>query len=265
MMWNPVQYFFVFEMICYIHDDITIWKHFPCYWPFVSRTHRSPLNSPHKGPWRGALMFSLIIYWTNDRTSIRDTRDLRCHRSRYDGTVMHTYVFCHFCPLIWCQCVPYKSYVQWSDNIYQSYGCNRIHTRRHGTRNIMNERLPWREPQNHVKMWHIYHISIQQQCQKSLRNYQEYLHKIASNVSQCIKSQLMCLYKSNKNLADYLVSAVLQWGSWENGQTSCSRSKVTQISQEWRSSTTRSSPRIRYFQLSWIIWVNRYFLGKASS
>ena len=36
------------------------WKHFPHYWPFVRGIHRSPANSPHKGQWRGALMFSLI-------------------------------------------------------------------------------------------------------------------------------------------------------------------------------------------------------------
>ena len=35
-------------------------KHFPCYWPFVRGIHRSPVNSSHKGQWRGALMFSLI-------------------------------------------------------------------------------------------------------------------------------------------------------------------------------------------------------------
>ena len=30
------------------------------YWPFVRGIHRSPMNSPLKGQWRGALMFSLI-------------------------------------------------------------------------------------------------------------------------------------------------------------------------------------------------------------
>ena len=35
-------------------------EHFPRYWPFVRGIHRSPVNSPHKGQWRGALMFSLI-------------------------------------------------------------------------------------------------------------------------------------------------------------------------------------------------------------
>ena len=39
------------------HDDAIKWKHFPRYWPFVRGIHRSPRNSPHKGQWRGALMF----------------------------------------------------------------------------------------------------------------------------------------------------------------------------------------------------------------
>ena len=30
------------------HDDVIKWKHFPRYWPFVRRIHRSPANSPHK-------------------------------------------------------------------------------------------------------------------------------------------------------------------------------------------------------------------------
>ena len=42
------------------HDDVIKWKHFPRYWPFVPGIHRSPVNSPHKGQCRGAVMFSLI-------------------------------------------------------------------------------------------------------------------------------------------------------------------------------------------------------------
>ena len=41
------------------HDDVIKWKHFPRYWPFVWGIHRWPVNSPHKGQWRGALIFSL--------------------------------------------------------------------------------------------------------------------------------------------------------------------------------------------------------------
>ena len=48
------------------HDDVIKWKHFPRYWPFVRGIHRSPVNSPHKGQWRGALMFSLICARIND-------------------------------------------------------------------------------------------------------------------------------------------------------------------------------------------------------
>ena len=51
---------------CKFRDDVIKWKHFPRYWPFVRGIHRSPVNSPHKGQWRGALMFSLIFAWIND-------------------------------------------------------------------------------------------------------------------------------------------------------------------------------------------------------
>ena len=37
-----------------IHDDVIKWKHFPRYWPCVRGIHRLPVNSPHKGQWRGA-------------------------------------------------------------------------------------------------------------------------------------------------------------------------------------------------------------------
>ena len=40
---------------------IYIWKYFPRYWPFVRGIHRSPVNSPHKGQRRGALMFFFYL------------------------------------------------------------------------------------------------------------------------------------------------------------------------------------------------------------
>ena len=36
------------------HDDVITWKHLSLDWPFVRGTHRSPVNSPNKGQWRGA-------------------------------------------------------------------------------------------------------------------------------------------------------------------------------------------------------------------
>ena len=38
---------------------------FPPYWPFVRGIHRSPVNSPHKGQWRGALMFFFHLCLNN--------------------------------------------------------------------------------------------------------------------------------------------------------------------------------------------------------
>ena len=58
-----------------IHDDVIKWKHLARYWYFVWGIHWSPVNSPHKGQWRGALMFS-ISTWTNDWLHNRDAGDL---------------------------------------------------------------------------------------------------------------------------------------------------------------------------------------------
>ena len=73
------------------HDDIIKWKHFPRYWPFVRRIHRSPVNSPHKGQWRGALMFSLICARINGWVNNREAGDLRRHQAHCDVIVMIQY------------------------------------------------------------------------------------------------------------------------------------------------------------------------------
>ena len=70
------------------HDGVIKWKHFPRYWPFVRGIHRSPVNSPHKGQRRGALMFSLICVWINDWVKTRKAGDLRRYRAHHDVTVM---------------------------------------------------------------------------------------------------------------------------------------------------------------------------------
>ena len=70
------------------HDDIIKWKHFLHYWPFVWGIHRSPMNSPQKGKWSGALMFSLICARLNSWVNNGEAGDLRCHRAHYDVTLM---------------------------------------------------------------------------------------------------------------------------------------------------------------------------------
>ena len=49
---------------------------------FSTLIDRSPMNSPHKGQWSGALVFSFI--WVNNGES----GDSRRHRAHYDVTVM---------------------------------------------------------------------------------------------------------------------------------------------------------------------------------
>ena len=72
----------------FLHDDVVKWKHFPRYWPFVRGMHRSSVNSPHKGHWRGALMFSVICVWINAWVNNREAGDLRRHRAHCDVMVM---------------------------------------------------------------------------------------------------------------------------------------------------------------------------------
>ena len=57
----------------YLHDDVTKWTHFPRYWPFMwGMNSPVPVNSPHRGQWRGTLMFSLFYAWINDWVNNRE-------------------------------------------------------------------------------------------------------------------------------------------------------------------------------------------------
>ena len=70
------------------HGDVIKWKRCPRYWSFVRGIHRSPVNSPHKGQWRGSLIFSLICGWINAWINNRDDGDSRPNRGHYDVTLM---------------------------------------------------------------------------------------------------------------------------------------------------------------------------------
>ena len=78
------------------HDGVIKWRYFPRYWPFVRGIHRSPVNSPHKGQWRGALMFSLICVSINGWVNNRKAGDLRRHRTHYDVIVMKYFYYWPF-------------------------------------------------------------------------------------------------------------------------------------------------------------------------
>ena len=75
-----------------IYDDVIKWKHFPRYWPFVQGIHWSLVNSPHKGQWHRALMFSLICAWINGWVNNHEAGDLRRHPAHYDVIVMSPFI-----------------------------------------------------------------------------------------------------------------------------------------------------------------------------
>ena len=52
------------------------------------------MNSPHKGQWRGALMFSVICIWINCWVNNSEAGDLRRHRAHYYVSVM---IWCRMC------------------------------------------------------------------------------------------------------------------------------------------------------------------------
>ena len=47
-----------------------------------------PVNYPHKGQWRGALMGFFICVWINGWVNNREAGDLRRHRRHYDVILM---------------------------------------------------------------------------------------------------------------------------------------------------------------------------------
>ena len=95
-------------------ENVSWWRHqmenFPRYWPFVRGIHRSPANSPHKGQWRGALMFSLIRAWMNGWVNNCKAGDLRCQRAHYDGTV----IFCKLSAMLFRpRCIKHFGWLHW--------------------------------------------------------------------------------------------------------------------------------------------------------
>ena len=89
--WSVIIFYFycgINSSLQLSHDDVIKWKHFPRNWPFVRGIHRSPVNSPHKGQWGGALMFSLIYAWINDWENNREASDLSRYHGHNDVNVM---------------------------------------------------------------------------------------------------------------------------------------------------------------------------------
>ena len=78
--------------ISVVADHIPWWRHqmetFSALLALCAGNSPVPVNSPHKGQWRGALMFSLMWAWINDWVNNREAGDLRRYRGHYDVSVM---------------------------------------------------------------------------------------------------------------------------------------------------------------------------------
>ena len=65
------------------------WKHVLNYWPFVKNSHRSPEDSPHKGPVMKGFDVFCVISWTNNWTNSRVGGDLRRHGAHVASRPYH--------------------------------------------------------------------------------------------------------------------------------------------------------------------------------
>ena len=82
------------------HDDVIKWKHLPRYWPFVRGIHRSPVNSPHKGPVTRSFGVFFDLH-PNKRLSKQWWgwwfETLSCPLWRHCNVLWHRGCGCHFC------------------------------------------------------------------------------------------------------------------------------------------------------------------------
>ena len=91
----------ILHLVCGKCLSLPWWRHqmetFSALLGFVRGIHRSPVNSLHKGQWRGALMFSLICVWINVWVNNGVAGDLTRYRPHYDVIVMQTqYLACTY-------------------------------------------------------------------------------------------------------------------------------------------------------------------------
>ena len=79
-------------MVCAVCLSIFLWHHqmetFSVLLATCAGIHRWPVNSPHKGQWRGALVLFLICAGIKGWVNSRGAGDLRCRRAHYNVTVM---------------------------------------------------------------------------------------------------------------------------------------------------------------------------------
>ena len=83
--------------LCQCYAANTWWRHemetFSALLAICAGNSPVLVNSPHKGQWRGALVFSLICVWNNGWENNREAGDLRRYRAHYDVIVMSIVIY----------------------------------------------------------------------------------------------------------------------------------------------------------------------------
>ena len=87
-----------------LYYSFTWWRHqmetFSALLALCAGNSPVPVNSPHKGQWLGALMFSFIYAWINDWVNNCEAGDLRRQDGHYDVIVM-IYQYLTYCNHVW--------------------------------------------------------------------------------------------------------------------------------------------------------------------
>ena len=95
-----ISSWFVTSFLSDIFMRFSWWRHqmetFSALLALCAGNSPVPVNSPHKGQWCGALMFSLICTWINAWVNNPEALDLRRHRAHYDVIVMESWF-----PMYW--------------------------------------------------------------------------------------------------------------------------------------------------------------------
>ena len=90
-VWRSIS-FWSFSEMTVMEVSGTWWRHkmktFSALLAICAGNPPVPVNSPHEGQWRGALMFSLICVWIIGWVNNREAGDLRRYRAHCDVIVI---------------------------------------------------------------------------------------------------------------------------------------------------------------------------------